>query len=63
MNKDIRCEGTHDVFVAEVVAVEATGKVYILTVCKACDKASCHPFQVSDDRTPLRLLKEEKREI
>jgi hypothetical protein len=58
--KTSKCAGQHTIFVAEVVAVESSGMVYVLTVCTSCDYANCHAFKVSNEKAALRLLKEEK---
>lgn len=54
------CTGEHRYFCAEVIAVEKTGKVFILGMCTSCSDTFCKEFKVSEGGTPLRMLKEEK---
>jgi len=54
------CQGTHHFYIAEVVGVEAEGKVFVLLVCTACGGVICKDFTVSKGIGPLRLLREEK---
>lgn len=56
----VRCEGTHDIYVAEVVGVESEGKVVVITVCRGCDTVNFHEHKVTENPGPLRLLQEEK---
>jgi len=55
------CTANHTFFVAEVVGVEAEGKVYLLYLCTSCGEAICKEFKVSNPGTPLRLMREEKK--
>jgi hypothetical protein len=57
------CSGDHRYYVAEVVAVEADGKVFVLTLCLQCGDFKSHSQEVSDGCSPIRLLLEEKRKI
>lgn len=55
-----RCDGMHELYVAECVGVESEGKIIVITVCRHCDKVSFHEHIVSASRAPIRLMKEEK---
>lgn len=55
---DTRCTGGHEIYVAEVVAVESEGKVVVITVCRACDRVNFHEHQVAKSRAPLTFIKE-----
>ena len=57
---DNRCTGEHRMFVAEVIGIEAEGKVVVITVCTQCGVVNFDEKQVSGSGAPLRMLKEEK---
>lgn len=52
------CTGEHRVFVAEVVAVPAEGKIVVVTVCTACDSVSFHEKVVASPNSSLLMLKD-----
>lgn len=54
------CDGGHRYFVAEVIAVEGEGKAFLLALCTSCGNAFAREFKVSEGRSPVRLLLEEK---
>lgn len=55
------CTGEHRYFCAEVIAVEATGRVYVLAMCTLCGETFSKEFKVSGGATPLRMLKSEQK--
>jgi hypothetical protein len=61
MLKTTDCMAAHSYFVAEVVGVEAEGKVYMLYLCTSCGDAHCREFTVAKPGASLRLMKEEKQ--
>lgn len=56
------CSADHTFFVAEVIGVEAEGKVHLLYLCTSCGEAYCKEFKVaSNPGSALRLMREEKQ--
>lgn len=55
-----RCDGQHDIYVAEVLYVEAEGKLVVVTVCRNCDVAHFHEKVVAEPHHKGELLKKEK---
>jgi hypothetical protein len=53
------CVGDHEIYVAEVVGVEAEGTVTVITVCRRCDSVNFHTKKLAENKVPLRMLKEE----
>lgn len=54
------CTLDHSFYVADVVGVEAEGKVFLLYLCTRCGDAYCKEFKVGNPGNPLRLMREEK---
>ena len=54
-----KCNGDHNIFVAEVVGVESEGKVFVLALCRLCDLFNVHEVVVSQPGRQLRLLRQE----
>lgn len=52
------CTGQHHIFVAEVVAVPAEGKIVVVTVCTDCDSVSFHEKVVAAPNSSLKMLKD-----
>jgi hypothetical protein len=61
MPKSNDCTANHTFFVAEVVGVEAEGKVYLIYLCTSCGEAISKEFRVANPGAPLRLMREEKK--
>jgi hypothetical protein len=59
--KNLECVGNHTFFVAEVIGVEAEGKVYLLYLCTSCGESICKEFKVANPGSPVRLMREEKQ--
>lgn len=58
------CTGSpHHFYCAEVVGVEATGKVYTILVCTDCGEFKYGVLDVKSEGKPLRLLKQEEKQI
>lgn len=57
---DKRCEGQHDIYVAEVLYVEAEGKMVVATVCRSCDVVNFHEKVIAASHQPATLLKQGK---
>lgn len=57
------CTGDHELYVAEVIGVEAEGTVTVITVCRHCDQVEFHTKQISQGHGSLRMLKSEKENI
>lgn len=55
-----RCDGQHDVYVAEVLYVPAEGKLVVVTVCRACTSVNFHEKQVAEPHHEGELLKQGK---
>lgn len=55
-----RCDGQHDIYVAEVLYVQAEGKLVVVTVCRNCDTVRFHEKQVAAPGLPGELLKQGK---
>lgn len=55
---DSECSGQHELYVAEVVAVETEGKLVVITVCRHCDKVTFHEKIVATRHSPMLLIKE-----
>lgn len=55
-----RCDGQHDVYVAEVLYVAAEGKLVVVTVCRSCTEVRFHERQVAQPRHEGELLKQGK---
>ena len=53
-------EKPHRIHVAEVVGIQSTGKIVVITVCLDCGEVNFTEHVASASNTPLRLLKEEK---
>lgn len=53
-------EKPHRIHVAEVVGVQSTGKIVVITVCLDCGEVNFTENSAAAPGTPLRLLKEEK---
>jgi len=52
-----KCYGEHEIYVAEVVGVQAEGKVVVITVCRHCDSVQFHEHQVAKAHVPFTLIK------
>lgn len=57
------CQGSHAIYVAEVVGVEAEGTVTVITVCKHCSNVEFHTKQIAQGPSSLRMLKAEKENL
>lgn len=55
-----RCDGQHDIYVAEVLYVTAEGKLVVVTVCRNCDTVHFHEQKVAQPHSEGELLKKEK---
>lgn len=55
-----RCDGNHDIYVAEVLHVGAEGKLVVITVCRQCDVVNFHERIVHAPHHTGELLKKEK---
>lgn len=55
-----RCDGQHDVYVAEVLYIAAEGKLVVVTVCRACTSVNFHEKQVAAPHHEGELLKQGK---
>jgi hypothetical protein len=55
------CGGEHNFYVAEVIGVETEGSVFVLALCRHCDKFAVHEVKVSSPGAPIRLLREESQ--
>jgi len=55
-----RCSGEHDIYNAEVLYVQAEGKLVVVNVCRACDKVSFHERIVAQPHHDGELLKQGK---
>jgi|GEM_PF-4730322 len=55
---DTKCLGEHEIYVAEVVAVESEGKLVVVTVCRHCDAVNFHEKQIARSHAPMQLIKE-----
>lgn len=55
-----RCDGQHDIYVAEVLYVEVEGKLVVVTVCRNCDTVRFHEQQVAQPHHQGELLKQGK---
>jgi hypothetical protein len=54
---DKRCDGQHDIYVAEVFYVEAEGKAVVVTVCRQCDSVQFHSESICEPHRAATLLK------
>lgn len=52
------CTGQHHIFVAEVVAIPAEGKIVVVTVCTNCDVVSFHEKVIAAPKATLVMLKD-----
>jgi len=57
---DMHCQGQHEIYVAEVLYVEAEGKLVVVTVCRHCDNVRFHERQVAQAHHSGELLKQGK---
>lgn len=57
---DKRCDGSHYIYVAEVLYIPAEGKAVVITVCRACDTVRFHEQQVAQPHHDGELLKKGK---
>jgi hypothetical protein len=55
-----RCDGQHDIYVAEVLYVQAEGKLVVVTVCRNCDTVRFHEQLVAKPHHEGELLKQGK---
>lgn len=55
-----RCQGAHEIYVAEVLYVEKDGKLVVVTVCRACDSVTFHEKVVAAPGAQAVLLKNAK---
>lgn len=55
------CSREHSYFVAEVVGIQAEGKVHLVYLCTGCGDAVCKTFSVASPGMDMRMLREEKR--
>lgn len=55
-----KCFGEHQIFVAEVVAVQAEGKLVVVNVCRSCGEVTFHEHLVSKTRVPITFTKEKE---
>lgn len=62
MDDKTRCSGGHDIYVAEVVAVQSEGKVVVITVCRACNRVEFTERQIARPHVSLTFLKEKEKE-
>jgi len=60
--QNTHCNGGHEIYVAEVVAVEAEGKIVVITVCRLCDRVSFTEKQICGSHSPIAFLKEKQKE-
>jgi hypothetical protein len=56
-----QCGGQHVIYVAEVLYVEAEGKLVVVTVCRNCDTVHFHTQQVAQPHHTGILLKEKEK--
>jgi hypothetical protein len=56
--QNLRCEGRHEIYIAEVLYVAAEGKLVVVTVCRSCDRVRFHEQQVAQPHHSGELLKE-----
>lgn len=54
------CSNDHSYFVADVVGVEAEGKVYLIYLCTGCGEAVSKEFKVATPGSEVRLMREER---
>ena len=59
---ETNCRGEHQIFVAEVVAVEAEGKLVVVNVCRSCGEVTFHEHQVSKRGVPITFTKEKEKQ-
>lgn len=59
MSSNLKCLGEHRFFIAEVVGVEASGKVFVLAVCTNCGEFRDHELDTRAAGSPMRLLHQE----
>lgn len=55
------CFGEHRFFVAEVVANQSEGTVFVLAICTACGELKSHKITVGHPGDSTRLFLEEKK--
>jgi hypothetical protein len=55
-----RCDGQHDIYVAEVLYVGAEGKLVVVTVCRQCDTVRFHEQLVAQPHHDGELLNKGK---
>lgn len=55
-----RCSGDHDIYNAEVLYVQAEGKLVVVNVCRSCDRVSFHERIVAKPHNEGELLKQGK---
>jgi hypothetical protein len=55
-----RCSGEHDIHVAEVLYVQAEGKLVVVNVCRSCDTTTFHERIVAQPHHDGELLKQGK---
>ena len=56
-----QCFGDHEIFVVECVAVQAEGKVVVISICRHCGRISFDEHLVSPSKAEIRLVMEERR--
>lgn len=56
------CYGAHQIFVAEVVAVESEGKLVVVNVCRSCGEVTFHEHVVAKAFAPIIFTKEKEKE-
>jgi len=54
-----KCEGEHELYVAECVAIEKEGKLVVITVCRHCDMVNFHEKIIAHSHTPIQFIKKE----
>lgn len=57
-----KCFGGHDIYVAEVVAVQSEGKVVVITVCRSCNRVDFQEKQIARPHVTLTFLKEKEKQ-
>lgn len=53
-------EKPHRIHVAEVVGIQSTGKLVVITVCLDCGEVNFTEHIAAAPNVPMRLLQEEK---
>ena len=63
---ETNCRGEHQIFVAEVVAVDSLlgmlRKLVVVNVCRSCGEVTFHEHQVSKRGVPITFTKEKEKQ-